>query len=91
MPIRTRTTLSFSVLAMACSAQAQSTPAAPASVGQLDTIVITGQRTREPSFDVPAAISAVTRDTIERAIKTLAKKMPDPPLAYEHGLLTFFI
>jgi len=65
MPIRTRTTLSFSALAIACSAQAQSTPAAPASVGQLDTIVITGQRTREPSFDVPAAISAVTRDTIE--------------------------
>lgn len=33
----------------------------------------------------------VRRQSIERAIKTLAKKMPDPPLAYEHGLLTFFI
>ena len=34
---------------------------------RLDTVVISGQRVREPSFDVPAAISAVTRDTIENA------------------------
>jgi iron complex outermembrane receptor protein len=37
------------------------------ATNQLDTVVITGQRVREPSFDVPASISAVTRQTIEDA------------------------
>lgn len=67
MAIRTRTSLSVSALAIVCSAQAQTAPAAPSTVDQLDTVVITGQRAREPSFDVPAAISAVTRETIENA------------------------
>lgn len=67
MPIRIRTSLSFSALAMACSAQAQSTPPVPPVAGQLDTVVVTGQRAREPSFDVPAAISAVTHETIDNA------------------------
>jgi iron complex outermembrane receptor protein len=40
-------------------------PAAQAT--SLDTVVISGRRIREPSFDVPAAISAVSRDAIESA------------------------
>ena len=51
------------VLALVCDAHAQAGP--PATV--LDTVVISGQRAREPSFDVPSAISAVTRDAIENA------------------------
>ncbi len=50
-------------LALVCDASAQTGP--PAT--WLDTVVISGQRAREPSFDVPAAISAVTRDAIENA------------------------
>ncbi len=50
-------------LAFVCNARAQTGP--PAT--WLDTVVISGQRAREPSFDVPAAISAVTRDAIENA------------------------
>ncbi|MDL2337991.1 MAG: TonB-dependent receptor [Pseudomonadota bacterium] len=67
MTLRARTPLSLTALALACSAQAQSTPPVPPSVGQLDTVVVTGQRIKEASFDVPAAISAVTRETIENA------------------------
>lgn len=50
-------------LALACDALAQTGPPA----AWLDTVVISGQRAREPSFDVPAAISAVTRHAIENA------------------------
>ena len=38
-----------------------------AQATSLDTVVISGRRTREPSFDVPAAISAVNRAAIESA------------------------
>ncbi len=34
---------------------------------ELDPVVISAQRSRQSSFDAPAAISAVTRDTIESA------------------------
>jgi len=50
-------------LALLCDAHAQTGP----PTTWLDTVVISGQRVREPSFDVPAAISAVTRDAIETA------------------------
>ncbi len=33
----------------------------------LDTVTITAQRTRQASFDAPAAISAITRETLEAA------------------------
>ncbi|MDQ2735947.1 MAG: Plug domain-containing protein, partial [Pseudomonadota bacterium] len=33
----------------------------------LDPVTVSAQRTRESSFDAPAAISVVTRDTIETA------------------------
>lgn len=42
----------------------------PAALGQpmlLDPVVVTAQRNGQSSFDSPAAISAVTRDTIESA------------------------
>lgn len=47
------------VLAAISPAGAQSTP------NVLDPVVITGQRVRESAFDVPAAITAVSRDVIE--------------------------
>ncbi|MEO7150784.1 MAG: TonB-dependent receptor [Burkholderiaceae bacterium] len=52
----------------ALPAQAQPTRA-PASAGAvvLDPVVISVQRTGQSSFDAPAAISAVTRETIENA------------------------
>ena len=46
-----------------CHAQ---TPAAPATA-QLDPVIISVERSRQTTFDAPAAISAVTRDTIEAA------------------------
>jgi iron complex outermembrane recepter protein len=39
--------------------------AAQGTVPMLDPVVITGQRVRESAFDVPAAISAVTREVID--------------------------
>ena len=49
--------------ALVCTARAQMAP----STLLLDTVVVSGQRVREPSFDVPAAISAVGREEIENA------------------------
>ena len=68
VPPRRLPTLLLSVAAAlgeAAYAQPVVPPAAPATA--LDTVVISGRRTREPSFDVPAAISAVNRDAIESA------------------------
>ena len=45
----------------AFSAQAQ-TAAAPA---QLDPVTVSAERSRQTTFDAPAAISAVTRETID--------------------------
>jgi len=46
-----------------CHAQA---PAAPATA-QLDPVIISVERSRQTTFDAPAAISAVMRETIEAA------------------------
>ena len=46
----------------ALHAQAQNSPSV-----QLDPVVISVERTRQSSFDAPAAVSAVTRETIESA------------------------
>ena len=51
------------LLVAACGAHAQTAPLAVS----LDAVVVSGQRAREPSFNVPAAISAVGRDEIENA------------------------
>lgn len=48
-------------LGAAGSVLAQAVPAA----NVLDPVVVTGRRTQESAFDVPAAISAVTREAIE--------------------------
>ena len=53
----------LAALAAVVDARAQTGP----SVTALETVVISGRRIREPSFDVPAAISAVNRDAIESA------------------------
>ena len=55
-------TLLAAAASAAMSCHAQSAPPV-----QLDPVVITGERTRQGSFDVPAAISAITRDVIENA------------------------
>ena len=55
-------TLLAAAASAAMSCHAQSAPPV-----QLDPVVITGERTRQSSFDVPAAISAITRDVIENA------------------------
>ncbi len=52
--------------ALATFASHAQTSAAPAST-QLDPVVISVERSRQTTFDAPAAISAVTRDTIESA------------------------
>lgn len=56
-----------SALAAVGSVQAQTRPLIGRAATQLDTVVITGQRSREPLFNVPAAVSAVNRETIESA------------------------
>ena len=57
---------SLSVLAAAASA-ALSCHAQTSAPSQLDPVVISAERLRQNSFDVPAAISAVDRDAIESA------------------------
>jgi iron complex outermembrane recepter protein len=52
--------------ALAASGACAQTTAAPATT-QLDPVVISVERTRQTTFDAPAAISAVTRETIEAA------------------------
>ena len=57
---------SLSVLAAAATA-ALSCHAQTSTPSQLDPVVISAERLRQNSFDVPAAISAVSRETIESA------------------------
>ena len=57
---------SLSVLAAAATA-ALSCHAQTSAPSQLDPVVISAERLRQNSFDVPAAISAVNRDAIESA------------------------
>ena len=59
-----RSGISLAALA-ALGAQAQNLPAGISS--QLDPVVISAERSRQTTFDAPAAISAVTRETIESA------------------------
>ncbi len=46
-------------------ANAASSPASASPASTLDPVVISAGRSRQSSFDAPASISAVTRDTIE--------------------------
>jgi iron complex outermembrane receptor protein len=54
-------------LAVLALAAMQATPACAEEPVTLDTVVISAQRSGQPSFDAPAAISAVTRQAIENA------------------------
>ena len=42
-------------------------PASTPTSAQLDPVIISAERSRQTTFDAPAAISAVTRETIESA------------------------
>ena len=55
-----------SACALAATGSFAQTPTASGST-QLDPVVISVERARQTTFDAPAAISAVTRDTIESA------------------------
>ncbi|MGS0759155.1 hypothetical protein ACVBEH_32860, partial [Roseateles sp. GG27B] len=52
----------LSAIATAAAAQAQATDVAPV---QLDPVVVSVERSRQSSFDAPAAITAITRDVID--------------------------
>ncbi len=54
---------SLCVAALTASGACAQTPA----TAQLDPVVISAERSRQTTFDAPAAISAVTRETIEAA------------------------
>ncbi len=54
----------FSTLSLALAAAFPSTAAAQA-VTELDPVVVTAERTRQSSFDAPAAITAIGRDVID--------------------------
>lgn len=54
--------LTLSTLALALAA---AYPAAAQTSVELDPVVVTAERTRQASFDAPAAITAVTRDVID--------------------------
>jgi iron complex outermembrane recepter protein len=56
-----------SAIAAALAALLIGTAAAQGAAPPVETIVVTAERTRQSSFDAPAAISAVTRDDIEAA------------------------
>ena len=53
--------------ALALSSVTLAIDSAFAQPARLDTVVISGQRTRENSFDVPAAITAIDRETLDSA------------------------
>lgn len=53
--------------ALFCLGANAQTPAPSAATTQLDPVVISAERSRQTTFDAPAAISAVTRETIEAA------------------------
>lgn len=56
----------FVAAGLPLAAFAQTTPQpAPPGAQQLDTVVISAERSRQTTFDAPAAISAVTRETID--------------------------
>jgi iron complex outermembrane receptor protein len=55
------------LLPLPAQAQAQAQAPGDATPTVLDPVVVSTQRTRESAFDSPAAISAVTRETIENA------------------------
>ncbi len=58
------------VVALAASgswAQAEGAPASASTSTQLDPVIISVERSRQTTFDAPAAITAVTRETIESA------------------------
>ena len=52
-------------LALALLAAHTSSAWSQTSVPLADTVVITAERSRQSSFDAPAAITTVTRDVIE--------------------------
>jgi iron complex outermembrane recepter protein len=54
-------------LALAASEALAQSGAPSATSNQLDAVVISAERSRQTTFDAPAAISAVTRETLEAA------------------------
>ncbi len=53
------------LLLLPCALAAASTASAQTAPQQLDPVVVSAERSRQSSFDAPAAISAVTRETID--------------------------
>ncbi len=67
IPIAAASAPSLAVLIAAALASSGDAWAQDSPEATLDTVVISAQRSRQSSFDAPAAISTVTRETIELA------------------------